>query len=247
MKYLAYLAILVLIKNGLSDPVPQENSTTTTTSAPVHHATECELSESSKHEKKLLERLNKLKDKKFTWEDDNHKYFFSICSQVENASFSDEAFVQIEKNGNSPKRWVLGRLNDVDLEGFEDTIRVNYKDGDEYAHACNKSKRNTVVYIKCDQNKINPEFSMVEENNDRSEGCAYIFLLKTKDFCSLSNETTTITTQSTSTLTTTKATDATNTTKPTETTTSSPSSNSTSALPSDKKSKLGILSIILIA
>lgn len=237
----------MLIKHGSSDPVPQENSTTTTTSAPAHHATQCELSESSKHEKKLLERLNKLKNMNFTWEDDHHRYFFSICSQAKNAAFPDEGFIQIEKT-NKSRQWVIGRLNDVDLEGFEDLIRLNYKNGDEYANSCNKSQRNAVIYIKCDQNMVNPSFTMIEENNDRSEGCAYIFLLKTREMCSFSNESTTTITQSTSTLTTTKAGDATNTTKATDTTlTSSASSNSTSASQSEKKSKLGILSIIFIA
>lgn len=238
MKYLAYLAIFVLFQHAISDPV--NNSTTSTiptTTKEIHHASECQLSESSKHEKKLLERLNQFKGRNFTWKDEEHIYFLTICSQAQNAKNPDEAFIQ-QQIKNDKKQWAIGRLNDVDLEGNDDFIRVSYKNGDAYAHSCNRTERNAVFYLICDPNKINPEFSMIEENNNRPNECAYVFMLKTKDMCLQTNQTNT-TTQTSSSTSTTKAMDT--------TTTSATNANSTSTLPSEKKSKLGVLSIILIA
>ncbi|RNA23752.1 cation-dependent mannose-6-phosphate receptor [Brachionus plicatilis] len=249
MKYLAYLAFLVFVQHAISDPTTLSTSTTSTTSTTTKpHATDCELSDSSKHEQKLLERLSQLKGKKFTWEDKEHKYFFSVCSKAENASLPNEAFIQVDKESNGKKQWVIGRLDDVDLEGTNEFVRLMYKNGDSYANACNKTERNAVIYLTCDSSKINPEFVMIEENNNRLDECAYIFQLKTKDICLKSNQTTTTaptTKPATLTTSSTKAPDSTK--APESTSTSGTNSNSTSTLPSEKKSKLGVLSIILIA
>lgn len=79
------------------------------------YVSECVLSKSSSYEKSLLEKVNTLKGEKYTWEDDDHQYFFSICSTAENAEEKDQGFIQMNKK--QKKKFVLGRLNDVDLEG----------------------------------------------------------------------------------------------------------------------------------
>lgn len=49
-------------------------------------------------------------------EDNDHIYYFGVCTKADNADKADEAFIQINKK--SKNKYVLGRLNDVDLEGF---------------------------------------------------------------------------------------------------------------------------------
>ncbi len=79
-------------------------------------AVECELKGSSPYEKKTLERLGALKGKKYSWKDtDGHDYYFGICTAAENSKETDEGLVQI--NRNTTNRFVIGRLDDVDLEG----------------------------------------------------------------------------------------------------------------------------------
>jgi hypothetical protein len=79
-------------------------------------ASECELKGSSPYEKNILERLSVLKGEKYSWNDpDEHSYYFGICIAAEHSNASDEGLVQINRHNNN--RFVIGRLDDVDLEG----------------------------------------------------------------------------------------------------------------------------------
>jgi hypothetical protein len=49
-------------------------------------------------------------------------YYFTICSKADNALNDDEGFIQ--KNRESGKIFVLGRLNDIDLEGLEGPSKI---------------------------------------------------------------------------------------------------------------------------
>ena len=53
---------------------------------------------------------------RFTLEDRDHTYYFGVCTKSDNAKNADEAFIQINKK--TKKQVVIGRLNDVDIEGF---------------------------------------------------------------------------------------------------------------------------------
>lgn len=227
--YLIYLIVHI----ASSDPINNTNTTSSTAqpstqptivttlppATPANKlATDCQLSKSSQHENKLLDILNKFKGEKYSFDDGEHQYYFTICAKSEKGGQTNEGFVQMNKKSN--QTFVLGRLDDVDLEGASSFIRINYKNGDKYNRACAHSERNAVVYIVCDQNKVNPEFRMIEENNERDAGgCEYIFELLTPKICGLLN----ITTQ------------------PTQNNT-----NTTAAPSSNTGSKLGVVSIILI-
>ncbi|CAF0730628.1 unnamed protein product [Brachionus calyciflorus] len=202
---ICFLVIFLVVNSAQSDPIPSNSTTNssdgtttispqTTTPSPKL-ATGCELSKSSQHEKQLLTKINQLKDKNFQFEDNEHKYFFSICSKAQNANQTNEALVQMNKKTN--KTFVLGRLDDVDLESATNLIRISYNNGDNYANACNKNERNAVIYLICDRNKVNPEFRLIEENNNRDNECAYIFELLTPEVCDLNTITTTLSPQQT--------------------------------------------------
>lgn len=227
-------------------PTTVTTTTTTTTEPSSSDGKECLLSKSSDNEKKLLDRINKLmKGRKYDWSDDDHQYYFSICETAEHAGGKSDGFIQINKK--SQKTVVIGRLDDVDLESVENIIRMSYNGGDNYPNACNRSKRNAVVYFVCDPKQTKDEFKMLEENNAKDTNCAYIFELKTSSICTDnndSNSTTTTTTTTTSAATTTKSSNDSSSTV-SSTTGANPASTTT---PSDKHtSKIGIFSIIMIA
>ncbi len=90
--------------------------TTVTSEAAKQLASTCTLNQASSVEKSLLNKVLALDKKKFTWQDKEHLYYFGVCTQAENAKNVNEAFVQI--NIQTKVQIVLGRLDDVDIEGF---------------------------------------------------------------------------------------------------------------------------------
>ncbi len=52
----------------------------------------------------------------YAYSDDEHQYYFTVCSKSEKADDVDQGFVQINKA--TKRKFVLGRLDDVDLEGI---------------------------------------------------------------------------------------------------------------------------------
>lgn len=179
-------------------------TTTVTTPQAVQLASTCTLNQASPFEKSLLTKVLTLDKKKFSWEDKDHLYYFGVCTEAEHAKNVNEAFVQINKQTNV--QIVLGRLDDVDIEGFgteSKGIRIFYKHGDKYKHACNKAERNSVLYILCNPNNSSDVFEMIEENNNREgDSCSYIFQLKTPLMCTENNSSSTTTTTKTTVMTT---------------------------------------------
>lgn len=111
---LLLLAVCSVVFSAPTDDTTTTTSTTTTTTAKSNTEIVCNLSKSSELEQQLLAKVNAIKGHKFEWSDDDHKYYFSVCSTADNADSSDVGFVQVNSKG---VKFVLGRLNDVDLEG----------------------------------------------------------------------------------------------------------------------------------
>ncbi len=128
-------AIIAILSNSAScqnnaTTVPATSSTASTTTSTtttttttifttthgVQLASTCTLNQASPFEKNLLTQVLALDKKKFTWEDKDHLYYFGVCTQADHAANVNEAFVQINKQTNVSL--VLGRLDDVDIEGF---------------------------------------------------------------------------------------------------------------------------------
>jgi len=89
---------------------------------------------------------------RFTWSDSEHFYSFGLCTKATNATVEDEAMIQIRKN--STDKFVIGRLDDVDLEGSDLYIRITFKKGDKYNNACGKAERNAVITIMCNTRNV---------------------------------------------------------------------------------------------
>jgi hypothetical protein len=66
----------------------------------------------------------------------------------------------------------------------ETWLRINYKNGDNYNNACKKSKRNAVVVLLCNPYNSDETFSLIEENTERDENCAYVFEIHAPFMCS---------------------------------------------------------------
>jgi hypothetical protein len=62
-----------------------------------------------------LPRFLLLKNKQFTVSDDEHDYFFGVCTAANNSDQSYDGLVQI--NRLTKDKFIIGRLNDVDIEG----------------------------------------------------------------------------------------------------------------------------------
>lgn len=54
--------------------------------------------------------------KRFKTQDNEHEYHFGVCTKAENANNKSDGFIQI--NIEKKKQFVIGRLDDVDIEGF---------------------------------------------------------------------------------------------------------------------------------
>jgi len=154
---------------------------TTTTAAPIIRFPECNLKKSSPEERALLEQIRPLQNSRFTWEDEEHKYYLGVCTRAETSNEVDEALVQVNKKNQN--RFVLGRLNDVDLEGSRGWVRMNLRGGDPYKNACGRAQRSAVVLLLCNSNNSSDVFEMIEENTEREENCAYVFQLLSPKMC----------------------------------------------------------------
>jgi hypothetical protein len=164
---------------------PTTTTTTTSQAAPKVWDT-CNIGAGSLREQSLLANLTAIKGDHFYYQDMEHAYYFTVCARSEQADLADQGFVQ--QNRASGKKFVLGRLNDVDLEGIlegnQKFIRLTYKNGDEYKGSCGKTSRNAIVYIFC--HRTISEFKMIEENNGRDNNqCGYVFQLNTPKMCPL--------------------------------------------------------------
>ena len=102
-------------------------------------------------------------DTRFKTNDSDHTYFLTVCGQAEHSSSPDVGLMQInEKQG---KTFIIGRLDDVDLEAVEDKqsnlriLRMVYKNGENYGNACARTQRNAVIYIACNSgsNQVNDQ------------------------------------------------------------------------------------------
>lgn len=230
-----------------ASPPPTTTSTTTTTPIPTPPKSDkCNIGKGSKQEENLLSNLTSIMGKSYLWSSltDEHEYYFTVCGKAPKATDVNEGLIQI--NRNTSKHFVLGRLDDVDLEGILEGnykfIRLTYKNGDDYAGSCGKTSRNAIIYIFCGDKD---EFKMIEENNGRDNGqCGYVFQLYSPLMCPYlkspcSDNSATSTTSTT----------ATPKTDPTATSTSSNSTGSSTS-PSSKSpsspSKMGAFTIILI-
>lgn len=208
-------------------------STTTTTKA-TKLASTCTLKESSPKEKTFLNEVLALDKKQFQWEDRDHMYYFGVCTEADNAKEVNQAFVQINKK--SKHQVVIGRLDDVDLEGFgieSKGLRIQYNNGDKYPHVCDQAERKSVVYIICNPKNSSDVFEMIEENHDRKgDSCGYIFQLRTPLMCTNTSKNNTTTPQPATTS--------------TPCPTNIPTTTSTSVDPSPKPSKIGFVSIMVL-
>jgi len=172
--FILFAEILIVFSQT---PAPTNNTSAT----PI---TDCTLNKSSDTEKKLLEALKnkKFTTKQFKFNDDEHYYSFGLCTKAQDANKTNEGMVQ--KNIKTNFTYIIGRLDDVDLEGTDQYIRLTYKKGDAYKNTCGKAERNAVVIIMCNTKNDSETFRMIEENHERdNDDCGYVFELLTPLMC----------------------------------------------------------------
>jgi len=201
-------------------------------------ASDCNLDTRSPHEEELLKRIEPLKGKNYNTTNGDYTYYFAICDTPKAAKNKTANSSIIQEKLDKSQQFILGKLNDVDLEGGEYSIRMEYNDGDLYGTACNRTARSGVVLISCNYDLKEDKFMFIEENYHRGYDCGYIFELQTPAICPKRAEMTTTT-------------NTTATTPSTTTVTCPPANGNTTekAAPEDDKkssSGLGAFSIILI-
>lgn len=141
----------------------------------------CLLQGASRKEIELFNRLKPLFNKTYKHSNKDYNYYFGFCIEPTEAKKKNESVGMVQERNDTKDQYVVGRFKDIDVEGTDDFIRMNYRNGDNYGNACNQSARNAVIYIQCANQE--DDLSIIEENSNRIEDCAYVFMLKTKDIC----------------------------------------------------------------
>jgi cation-dependent mannose-6-phosphate receptor len=157
----------------------------------------CSFPEHKDERPKSLERLKPLCGHRFEVDDveinATYRYNFGICTSAQIDPKDRAAVTQIELNklaqvGPESKIKTLGSLDHTDIIAGTNWIYLQYTGGDEYSTHCNKKERRTVIMINCNENESVGKPRWLEENNNRSSGCYYLFELEHLAACSIAVE-----------------------------------------------------------
>lgn len=110
------------------------------------------------------------------------KYVVGICAELI-GEFENAGAVQrdISQGG---KGVVLGSLTQADVMSGSNWVMLEYKGGGNYSQSCGKSERKVMIMIVCNQDAPRPPvMKFVEENNEKTEDCYYLFQLEDASVC----------------------------------------------------------------
>lgn len=143
----------------------------------------------TEEEKKLLRRLDPLKEKVFQTENVNEKdkstyiYKVGICKEVNAEKYPSSGAIQIVK-GSLNSTYNLGLINYTEIMGGSVWISLLYHNGSNYTDNCMRQPRLTDIMIICDESAVTERFRFVEERKETDkELCFYQFELITATIC----------------------------------------------------------------
>ncbi|KTF81024.1 hypothetical protein cypCar_00015664 [Cyprinus carpio] len=140
----------------------------------------CKLISHSDSEQNALHLLEPLTNQTFTTEgkEQDYSYIFQVCGDV--AGMKDAGLVQKEKKGEKLVR--IGNYTNTRAVRGSDWVLLFYEGGEKYDRHCSHEARKAMIMISCSTSTKN-EFSVVLEENQKEEGCYYLFELDSSAVC----------------------------------------------------------------
>ncbi|XP_072174797.1 cation-dependent mannose-6-phosphate receptor-like isoform X2 [Diadema setosum] len=131
----------------------------------------------------LLEPL-KGQTKSVTDVSKNYTYHISFCQPVEKGQAVDAGVEQFDLYNPDRHIDVIGRITATNIMAGTNWLLLEYRNGDPYHNHCGQEARRATIFIMCDPNNFLGEATLIEENNEKNEGCAYIFEVGSSVVCS---------------------------------------------------------------
>ncbi|XP_026084779.1 cation-dependent mannose-6-phosphate receptor-like [Carassius auratus] len=142
----------------------------------------CKLISDSESEKNALHLLEPLTNQTFTTEgkEQDYSYIFQVCGDA--GGLKDAGLVQKEKKGEKLVR--IGNYTKTRAIRGSDWVLLFYEGGENYDTHCSKEPRRAMIMISCSTSTKN-DFTVVLEDNQKQQGCYYLFELDSSAVCPL--------------------------------------------------------------
>lgn len=147
----------------------------------------------SKHD--AISRIEPLVGKQYSVDDngdpallDSYVYNIGICATARDYDPDKGPIgaVQISKKTQETKE--LGRYDSADIKGGSNWVMLEYSEGDKYNSHCSQGKRKTVIMIICSEKETKGVARLIEENNNKSADCYYLFEIDHSAVCPKSKD-----------------------------------------------------------
>ncbi|XP_013868078.1 cation-dependent mannose-6-phosphate receptor isoform X2 [Austrofundulus limnaeus] len=143
----------------------------------------CKLIHESQSERKVLDRLEPLVNKNFTFDqtegEDSYTYVFQLCGDA--GGVPQAGAIQVNKKDKKIKK--IGLYTLTKAVGGSDWVMLIYDGGDKYDHHCSQKNRTAMVMISCDKNVDMGNFKVILEDREREHDCFYLFELDSSAVC----------------------------------------------------------------
>ncbi|XP_013385262.1 cation-dependent mannose-6-phosphate receptor [Lingula anatina] len=125
--------------------------------------------------KRALGVLTKLTGTRFVDKDDKgeYEYKIGICTKADDDAMDNVGVVQVKVKDKHKHR--IGFYNDSHLTGGTDWISLEYRGGENYGTHCTHENKKAIIMIVCDPNDSEGHGKVVEENNQKTDECYYLF------------------------------------------------------------------------
>uniref|UniRef100_A0A8C2JXI2 Cation-dependent mannose-6-phosphate receptor n=1 Tax=Cyprinus carpio TaxID=7962 RepID=A0A8C2JXI2_CYPCA len=140
----------------------------------------CKLISGSDSEHNALNLLEPLTNQNFTAEkpEDGYVYIFQVCGDA--GGMKNAGLVQKDKKDGKLVR--IGNYNQTRAIRGSDWVLLFYEGGDKYENHCSQEPRRAMIMISCSTSTKNA-FSVVLEDNQKDQGCYYLFELDSNAVC----------------------------------------------------------------
>ncbi|XP_054769117.2 cation-dependent mannose-6-phosphate receptor-like [Lytechinus pictus] len=139
-------------------------------------------------EKKYLSLIEPLKGKTVEVMDPAHNYSYKVgfCDgiHVDGVGAEDIGVEQFDLKEDKAPLHAVGRITATNIMVGTNWIFLEYRNGDAYNSHCNGETRRATIFILCDKSGLLVKPVLVEENNNRTNECAYVFEVGSSVACS---------------------------------------------------------------
>ncbi|XP_067658543.1 cation-dependent mannose-6-phosphate receptor-like [Haliotis asinina] len=123
--------------------------------------------------------------KSYTVPDPSGKYVYTvaICGAVN--GIDNVGAIQVDTKDSKKPPVILGYYNNADIISGTDWLYLEYLGGHTYNRHCGGEGRRAVIMFTCDESisDLHAQMIILEENNNKSADCYYLFELSHQDIC----------------------------------------------------------------